>query len=68
MTKDPRGYIFYESKFRKAPLSAALIQDEIRQVRRTSLNPYQYGFFARSDFRCAPEADMIFIGLEELYL
>ena len=67
VTKDPQGYIFYESKFRKAPLSAAMIQEEIRQVHRTGLNCYKYGFFARSGYQCEPEENMIFIDLEQLY-
>lgn len=67
VTQDPRGYTFYEVKFRNAPLSAGMIQDEIRQVQRSGLNCYQYGFFARSGFKCEPEENMVFIELEQLY-
>lgn len=67
VTKDPLGYIFYECKFRKAPLSEAMIREEIRQVRQTGLEAYKYGFFARSGFRCTPEEDLILIGLEQLF-
>ena len=68
VTKDPQGYIFYESKFRKAPLSSAMLQEEIRQVQRTGLDCYKYGFFARAGFQCEPEKNMIFIDLEQLYM
>lgn len=67
VTKDPQGYIFYESKFRKAPLSDAMIKNEIQQVRQTGLNCYKYGFFAHTGFQGKPEDNMIFIGLEQLY-
>ena len=67
VTRDPNGYIFYESKFRKAPLSSGMIEEEIRQVQGTGLNCYKYGFFARSGFRCASDANTIFIGLDDLY-
>lgn len=68
VTEDPNGYIFYESKFRKEPLSLAMIQEEIKQVQATGLNCYKYGFISRSAFQCKPTEDMIFIHLEELFL
>ncbi len=67
VTEDPQGYIFYESKFRKEPLSPATIGEEIRQVRATGLKCYRYGFFSRSGFQCEPSDDMIFIHLNEMY-
>ena len=67
VTKDPHGYIFYESKFRKAPLSSSMILEEIHQVQRTGLDCYKFGFFARSGFQCEPEENMIFIDISELY-
>jgi len=67
VTKDPQGYIFYEAKFRKTPLSPSVIQEEIQQVQRTGLDCYKYGFFARSGFQCAPDDNMIFIDIKQLY-
>ena len=67
VTKDPKGYIFYESKFRRGPVSSAMVHEELRQVRSTGLECYRYGFFSRSGFRCEPEENMIFIRLEEMY-
>ena len=67
VTEDPLGYVFYESKFRKEPLSLAMIHEEIKQVQATGLNCYQYGFFSRSGFQCEPSERMIFIHLDELY-
>lgn len=68
VTEDPLGYAFYESKFRKEPLSSAMVQEEIRQVQATGLNCYKYGFFSRSGFHCEPEENTVFIHLDELYL
>ncbi len=67
VTKDPQGYIFYESKFREKPLSPELIQKEIQQVKSAGLDCYKYGFISRSGFACDPEQEMIFIALEKLY-
>ena len=67
VTQDPIGYIFYESKFRKEPLSLAMIREEIQQVQATGLNCYRYGFFSRSGFQCEPTEKMVFIRLDELY-
>ena len=67
VTEDPLGYIFYESKFRKEPISLAMIHEEIKQVQTTGLNCYKYGFFSRSGFQCEPTDHMIFIHLDDLY-
>ena len=67
VTDDPLGYIFYESKFRREPLSLAMIHEEIKQVQATGLNCYKYGFFSRSGFQCEPTDHMIFIHLDDLY-
>ena len=67
VTEDPLGYIFYESKFRKEPVSLAMIHKEIKQVRATGLNCYKYGFFSRSGFQCEPTDHMVFIHLDDLY-
>ncbi len=67
VTKDPQGYIFYEAEFRKAPLSASVIRDEIRQVKRSGLDCYRYGFFARSGFQCQPDENQIFIDIKQVY-
>lgn len=67
VTEDPLGYIFYESKFRREPVSLAMIHEEIKQVQTTGLNCYKYGFFSRSGYQCEPTDHMIFIHLDDLY-
>ena len=67
VTEDPLGYIFYESKFRKEPLSLVMILEEIKQVQATGLKCYKYGFFSRSGFQCEPADNMIFVSLDEMY-
>lgn len=67
VTQDDNGYIFYEAKFRKDPITESMIQNEIRQVKQTGLECYKYGFFSRSGFLCEQEENRILIELDELY-
>ena len=67
VTLDDRGYIFYEAKFRKEPVTENVIQNEIRQVEQTGLECYKYGFFSKSGFACEEEENRILIELKELY-
>lgn len=68
VTFDPKGYTFYEVKFRKTPVTDRLIRDEIRQVNETGLYCYQYGFISRSGFEAKPQSNLLFISLDEFYL
>ena len=67
VTLDDNGYIFYESKFRKGPITESMIQNEIRQVQQTGLKCYKYGFFSKTGFLCEQKEDRILIDLNELY-
>ena len=67
VTQDDRGYIFYEAKFRKDPVTENIVQNEIRQVEQTGLKCYKYGFFSRGGFTCEKEENRILIELSELY-
>jgi len=67
VTLDDKGYIFYEAKFRKDPVTEKTVQDEIHQVKQTGLECYRYGFFSRAGFCCQEEPDRILIELKELY-
>ncbi len=67
VTLDDHGYIFYEAKFRKEPVTESMIQNEIRQVKQTGLDCYKYGFFSKSGFLCEQAEDRVLIELGELY-
>lgn len=67
VTKDDKGYIFYEAKFRKEPLTESAIKEEIMQVEKTGLGCYKYGFISRSGFDCEISEDRILIDLDEVY-
>lgn len=67
VTLDENGYVFYEVKFRKKPVSKAMIEDEIEQVKKTGLNCYKYVFFARSGFSQKETDDIKLIDLKQLY-
>lgn len=67
VTLDDKGYIFYETKFRKEPLSESMVKEEILQVRQTGLSCYKYGFISKSGFACEESEDRILISLDEIY-
>jgi AAA+ ATPase superfamily predicted ATPase len=67
VTYDPKGYTFYEVKFRKMPVTESMIRDEIKQVNETGLYCYQYGFISRSGFDAKPQSNLLLISLDELY-
>ena len=67
VTKDAKGYIFYEAKFRREPVSADMIRTEISQVEATGFQCYKYGFLSRSGFAFNREDSLILITLEEMY-
>lgn len=67
VTLDDNGYIFYEAKFRKEPITESMIKEEILQVNQSGLTCYKYGFISKSGFQCEASDNMILISLEELY-
>ncbi|MBR3457850.1 MAG: ATP-binding protein, partial [Selenomonadaceae bacterium] len=67
VTKDDRGYAFYEVKFRADPVSNAMIEKEIQQVNRCGLYCHRYGFFSRSGFEDASRSDVVKYTLDDLY-
>lgn len=67
MTKDAKGYIFYETKFRKESVSAEMIRTEISQEEEAGVCCYRYGFLSRSGFTAKQEENLILITLEEMY-
>ena len=67
VTQDDKGYIFYEAKFRKEPVTEQMIENEIVQVKQTGLECYKYGFFSKSGFACEEQENRSLIELKELY-
>lgn len=67
VTLDADGYICYEAKFRNGPVTAAMMEQEIQQVKDTGLACYRYGFFSRSGFEATKRDDVIQIGLQQIY-
>lgn len=68
VTLDELGYVFYEVKFRKKPVTDEMINEEIEQVKATGLNCYKYVFFSRSGFECESRDDVKWIELGELFM
>lgn len=67
VTEDEKGYVFYEAKFRKNPITNMIIQNEIKQVNLTGLNCYKYVFISRSGFMCEQQENVQLIDLNEFY-
>ena len=68
VTLDPRGYIFYEVKFRKGTVTDSMIREEISQVENTQLRPYKYGFFSRSGFDLKTDhGNVVLITIKEMF-
>ena len=67
VTEDPYGYVFYEAKFRATPVTTAMIEQEIEQVRRTGLNCFRYGFFSRTGFDVVASDRLVLIDLKDMY-
>lgn len=67
VTRDSKGYIFYEAKFRSTPVTAKMMVEEISQVRKVGLATYAYGFFSRSGFEGNPPEGVRLINIDELY-
>ena len=67
VTQDDKGYIFYEAKFRKEPVTEQMIREEICQVEQTGLECYKYGFFSRSGFVCEEAHNLSLVELRSLY-
>lgn len=67
VTLDDKGYIFYEAKFRKEPVTESMVKEEMLQVKQTGLSCYKFGFISKAGFCCEPSDDRILISLDELY-
>lgn len=67
VTEDENGYIFYEVKFKKTPVTDEIIEKEINQVEATGLNCYKYVFISRSGFSCQQREKIKLVELNELY-
>ncbi len=66
VTWNPKGYIFYEAKFKKARINRKTIEKEIAQVEQSPLSCYQYGFFSKSGF-ADDVGEVLTYTLEELF-
>lgn len=67
VTEDENGYVFYEVKFKKTPVTDEIIEKEINQVEATGLNCYKYVFISRSGFSCQQREKVKLVELNELY-
>lgn len=68
VTRDPDGYVFYEAKYRKTPVTRKMVEEEIAQVEETGLSCHAYGFFSRLGFNGVEASDSLCLyDLAEMY-
>ena len=67
VTEDELGYIFYEVKFRKTPVSKSIVEKEIAQVNQAGLNCYKYVFFSRTGYEAMEIDNVEMIKINELF-
>lgn len=67
VTEDENGYVFYEVKFRKAPVSKSMIEEKISQVDKSGLKCYKYVFFSKSGFEKTEIDNVEKISIETLF-
>ncbi len=67
VTEDENGYVFYEVKFKKNPLSKADALTEMEQVQQTGLSCYKYMFITRAGIEATGDDRIGHISLTELY-
>lgn len=67
VTLDEKGYVFYETKFRKKKTSDEVVQAEITQVKATGLDCYKYVFISRAGFIGKETDEIKHIELAQMY-
>lgn len=67
VTQDDMGYVFYEVKFKKNPLSVSDVRKEIQQVQQTGMDCYKYVFITRAGMEEGEVDHVEHIPLSELY-
>lgn len=67
VTEDELGFAFYEVKFRKAPVSKSMVENEIAQVDETGLKCYKYVFFSRSGYEEMDFDNVVQIDIKALF-
>ena len=67
VTKTSDGYIIYEVKYTNSKIDYHIINEEIRQISETNLNPINYGFISKNGFNITNENNYILITLDDIY-
>lgn len=67
VTEDELGFAFYEVKFRKAPVTKSMVENEIAQVDATGLKCYKYVFFSRSGYEEMDFDNIVKIDIKALF-
>ncbi len=68
VTLDKNGYIFYECKYKEKAINKEIIDEEIEQIKKTSLNCYKFGFFSKSGFDNNIDKNIIKYNIDDLFI
>jgi uncharacterized protein len=67
VTEDELGFAFYEVKFRKAPVTKSMVENEIAQVDATGLKCFKSVFFSRSGYEEMDFDNVVKIDIKALF-
>lgn len=66
VTKDKKGYIFYEVKYKNQKIDDHVINEEINSLTNLNINYYNLGFISKKGFNVTNQ-NYIYITLDDLY-
>ncbi len=67
VTKSSIGYTFYEVKFTNSRIDNRVVNEEIEQLKKTSIYPAKLGFVSKSGFNITNDNDYVLITLDDIY-
>ncbi len=67
VSKDSKGYIVYEVKYKNAPVKDSDFKHLIEQLERCNVNYYKIGFFSKSGFNISSDKKYYLKTLEDIY-
>lgn len=67
VTKSSEGFIIYEVRFTNSKIDDHVMNEEISQIKKANLNPFNYGFISKTGFDIKKENNFILISLDDIY-
>ena len=67
VTKSSDGYTVYEVKYTNSKIDNRIINEEVEQLKNTSIYPAKLGFVSKNGFNITYDNDYILITLDDIY-